>query len=69
MPIYRHCRHIIYRFSTFTGHQYYLYLSPSGLLKVQVAGWKDGAWCITFQPTDPEDLKLLVGKDKGEAKP
>lgn len=47
----------------------FLYLSPSGLLEVQVAGWKDGAWCITFQPTDPEDLKLLVGKDKGEAKP
>lgn len=40
----------------------YLYLSQSGLLEVQLAGWKDGVWCLTFQPTDPEDMKLLTKK-------
>ena len=49
-------------FPTKDSEHCYLYLSPSGLLEVQVAGWKDGAWCITFQPTDPEDMKYLAKK-------
>lgn len=41
-----------------------LYLSPSGALEVQAAGWKEGSWVITFQPTDEEDFKYLVKKKK-----
>lgn len=41
----------------------YLYLSPSGTLEVQVAGWENGVWCITFQPTDPGDFQYLARKD------
>jgi len=45
----------------------YLYLSPSGALEVQLAGWEDGSWVLSFQPLDEEDLKLLV-KKKGKKK-
>lgn len=46
-----------------------LYLSPSGALEVQVAGWEDGSWVISFQPTDEEDFKYLVKKkDQKEKK-
>ena len=40
----------------------HLYLSPDLTLEVQLASWeKDGgSWCISFQPTDPDDLKLVV---------
>lgn len=40
----------------------YLYLSESGKLEIQLAGWEDGAWVLTFQPTDPSDFKYLVNK-------
>jgi len=39
-----------------------LYLSPSGALEVQVAGWEDGSWILTFQPTDEDDFKFLIKK-------
>jgi hypothetical protein len=42
----------------------YMYLSPSGALEVQAACWEDGAWVLSFQPTDPEDFKYLVKKTK-----
>lgn len=37
----------------------HLYLSPDKALEVQISSWeKDGgSWCISFQPTDPADLK------------
>lgn len=46
----------------------YLYLSPSGALELQVAGWKDGVWVITFQPTDPNDFQYLVKKKEKKGK-
>ncbi|MBO7068912.1 MAG: hypothetical protein J6W52_09595 [Bacteroidaceae bacterium] len=42
----------------------YLYLSPSGQLEVQLAGWEDGAWVLTFQPTDENDFKYLIKEEK-----
>ncbi|MBO4840759.1 MAG: hypothetical protein J5524_06630 [Bacteroidaceae bacterium] len=53
------------RFPDYDAKCCYLYLSPSGALEVQLAGWEDGAWVLTFQPTDEEDFKYLV-KKKGE---
>lgn len=44
----------------------YMYLSPSGALEVQLAGWKDGSWVLTFQPMDEDDLKYLVKKKRQE---
>lgn len=41
-----------------------LYLSPSGALEVQIAGWEDGSWILTFQPTDETDFQYLVKKKK-----
>lgn len=41
---------------------YHLYLSPSGALEVQVAGWENGSWVLSFQPIDPNDLQYLVEK-------
>ena len=43
----------------------YMYLSHSGVLEAQLAGWEDGSWVLSFQPTDEEDFKYLV-KKKGE---
>ena len=39
----------------------HLYLSPDKALEIQLASWeKDGgSWCISFQPTDPADLKRV----------
>jgi len=42
----------------------YMYLSPSGVLEVQLAGWEDGTWVLSFQPLDEEDLKYLKKKKK-----
>lgn len=39
-----------------------LYLSPSGALEVQVAGWENGSWILTFQPTDENDFQYLIKK-------
>ena len=38
----------------------YMWLSPSGALEVQAGCWEDGAWVISFQPTDPVDFDYLV---------
>ena len=46
----------------------YMYLSPSGALEVQAACWEDGAWVLSFQPTDPEDFNYLVKKSKKNKK-
>ena len=51
------------RFPNYDSDVCYMYLSPSGALEVQAAGWKDGAWVISFQPTDKEDFKYLVKKE------
>ena len=45
-----------------------LYLSPSGALEVQVAGWEDGSWILTFQPTDETDFQYVVKKKKKTVK-
>lgn len=45
-----------------------LYLSPSGALEVQVAGWENGSWILTFQPQDPEDFKYIVDPKKKKRK-
>ena len=50
------------RFPGYDANECYLYLSPSGALEVQAAGWVDGAWVITFQPTDESDLQYIVKK-------
>ena len=46
----------------------HLYFSPSGALEVQVAGWEDGSWVLSFQPTDPGDLEYLVKKKSRKGK-
>lgn len=56
-----------FKFPGFDGKTSYLYLSASGALEVQLAGWEDGSWVLTFQPTDEEDFKYLV-KKKGKKK-
>ena len=54
------------RFPDYDAKCCHLYLSPSGALEVQLAGWEDGAWVLTFQPTDEEDFKYLVKKKEKE---
>ena len=41
-----------------------LYLSPSGALEVQIAGWENGSWILTFQPIDESDFQYLKKKKK-----
>jgi hypothetical protein len=52
------------RFPGYDAKLCYLYLSQSGALEVQAACWEDGAWVITFQPTDKDDFKYLVPKER-----
>lgn len=50
------------RFPDYDSKVSYMYLSPSGTLEVQAACWEDGAWVLSFQPTDPVDFDYLVKK-------
>ena len=41
--------------------QYFIYLSEDGEIEAQRVNWSsDSSWSISFQPTDPDDLELLI---------